>query len=389
MGEPCVIRIGYLAHDLGDAAVHRRVAMLRAGGADVALAGLVRGAGKVPDTGVDRPLVLGRSEDARLARRVPQIARISLFGIRRMMRHFGRVDAVVARNLEMLAVAERLVRQMRPRPRLVYECLDIHRLLTSPGLAGRVLREIEQRLAPSVDLVVTSSPAFVENHLGQRALYRATLLAENKVLNLNEKQAATAPTPSGSPWRIGWFGALRCRRSFEMLAALAERSAGRVEVVIRGRPSPAIFPDLPREAENRPHLRFEGPYRNPEDLARIYGEIHFSWCIDFYEEGANSAWLLPNRLYEGGFHGTVPIALERVETGRFLSRHGFGIRLGDSPMDDLTALFRDMTQERYACEVEKVRRQPAHLWEADRQECVALVEAIAGMAGGPDLQAAR
>ena len=42
------------------------------------------------------------------------------------------------------------------------------------------------------------------------------------------------------------------------------------------------------------------------------GDVHFTWAIDFYEAGANSDWLLPNRLYEGGAHGAVPIALAGV-----------------------------------------------------------------------------
>ena len=37
-------RIGYLAHDLADPAIARRVRMFALGGADVALAGLLRGA---------------------------------------------------------------------------------------------------------------------------------------------------------------------------------------------------------------------------------------------------------------------------------------------------------------------------------------------------------
>ena len=371
-------RIGFLAHDLADAAVHRRVTMLRQAGADVVVAGLMRGKADPPAVAGKLPLVLGRSEDARLVRRIPKIARITLLDVGRIARHFGRVDAVVARNLEMLTIGRQFVSQQSPRPRLIYECLDIHRLLTAPGPAGQMLRALEKRLGFSVDVVITSSPAFVENHLGKHALFDRILLAENKVLISDETPDPAAPTAPGPPWKIGWFGALRCRRSFEILAALAEQAEGKIEIVIRGRPSPAVFPDLAREVLGHPHLRFDGPYRNPEDLATIYGDVHFSWCIDFYEEGANSAWLLPNRLYEGGFHNTVPIALRAVETGRFMSRNGFGLLLDDPVPHQLEALFAKTTPARYRHEVERMVAQPRSLWQADGTECAALLEAIAG-----------
>ena len=86
---------------------------------------------------------------------------------------------------------------------------------------------------------------------------------------------------------------------------------GRFEIVLRGRPAYSEFTDFDGFVAAEPYLRFDGAYRNPEDLAAIYGEVHFSWAIDFFEEGLNSSWLLPNRLYEGCRYGAVPIAMRR------------------------------------------------------------------------------
>ena len=97
-----------------------------------------------------------------------------------------------------------------------------------------------------------------------------------------------------------WFGALRCTKSLELLAAFTRATQGRFEVVLRGRPARVEFDDFDGFVQAEPHMRFEGAYRNPGDLPSIYGEVHFSWAIDFFEEGMNSNWLLPNRLYEGG-----------------------------------------------------------------------------------------
>jgi hypothetical protein len=54
------------------------------------------------------------------------------------------------------------------------------------------------------------------------------------------------------------------------------------------------------------HVHYLGRYRNPSDLPTIYGDVHFSWAIDYYERGLNSAWLSPCRMYEGSLYGSVP-----------------------------------------------------------------------------------
>ena len=93
---------------------------------------------------------------------------------------------------------------------------------------------------------------------------------------------------------------------------------GRVEVILRGRPARDQFDDFGRQVAEAPHLVFAGPYRNPEDSPRIYGDVHFTWLPDFFEAGMNSQWLLPNRLYEGCCYSTVPLAMAGTETARFL-----------------------------------------------------------------------
>ena len=369
-------RIGYLAHDLADPAIARRVRMFALGGADVALAGLLRGASPPALPDAPDPLVLGASEDARLARRALSIAQVLSGGMAALEGRLAGADALVARNLEMLVVARALQRRMGDAPRLVYECLDIHRLLTAEGAAGRMMRAVEARLGRHVDLVITSSPAFVTHHLGRRFGAGSILIAENKVLT-EGPLPVPPPAPHAPPFRIGWFGALRCRRSFDLLAALAARLAGRVEVVIRGRPSPAVFPDLAAEVARSPFVRFDGPYVAAE-LPALYGSVHFSWCIDFYEEGHNSAWLLPNRLYESAAHLAVPVALKDVETGRFLQERGLGLVLNRHNLDSLVALFAAMTVARHAELRQEIAATPPDMWRAGPDECRALVAAVTG-----------
>ncbi|MDP2087565.1 MAG: glycosyl transferase family 1 [Gemmobacter sp.] len=374
-------QIGYLVHDLTDPAVQRRLAMLQAGGATVKLAGLSRGTVTIPDA-----LDLGSSADGKLATRALRVGGIVMGQRARLWAHLGAPDVLIARNAEMLAVAVSLLPGFARRPRLIYECLDIHRLLTAPSLAGKALRALEQRLAPHVDLVMTSSPAFVTHHLGA-VFGDRIMIVENRVLDLAEGAVDLRQIPprAGPPWKIGWFGALRCKTSLAVLTEAARLAAGQLEVVIRGRPSPAIFPDLPGQVARLPHVRYEGPY-DAAQLGPLYGQVHFAWCVDLYEAGANSEWLLPNRLYESIHNGCVPIARLGCEAGRFLVRHDIGVTLAGTSPPAVLRWLETLDVPAYRDLLRRQHRLPRHFWRADRADCAALVRALAG---DPSLPAER
>ena len=342
-----MLRILYLVHDLNDPAVRRRVLMLQAGGAEVVLAGFSRKANPLALVEGITPIDLGRTHDGRFLHRLASVGRAAFTLSGRLDRNF-RPDIVIGRNLEMLALAHRANALLGGSIPVVYECLDIHRLMLRGDVTGQALRAVERRLARRSALLVTSSPAFVRNYFerfGQADL--PWVLLENKVLDLADDRGSArfAPTPppaAGEPWRIGWFGALRCRKSLELLARLAGEMKGRVEIILRGRPARDQFDDFDRQVAEAPHLTFAGPYRNPEDLPRIYGDVHFSWLPDFFEEGMNSAWLLPNRLYEGCCYSTVPLAMAGTETARFLEEKGLGFTIAEPSSEALSRLAATM-----------------------------------------------
>jgi succinoglycan biosynthesis protein ExoL len=345
--------LAYLVHDLDDAAVRRRVDLLAGEGFVVGLGGFRRHAGAVSgslaagDQGVGQGagsiVNLGRTIDARLGQRAALVMRyvLSPGPLRRLC---GQAPVIVARNLEMLVLAARVRGR---RQRLVDECLDIHRLMLGTGRKSRLMRWIERRLLARTDLVIVSSPAFARDYFaGRQGRCDGVLLVENKVPAERRNEDAPGAGGAAEVRTIGWFGMLRCRKTLEQLAQVARESAGRIEVVIAGIPSPAEFPDFADRVAALPGLRYLGPFRQ-EDLARLYGAVDFVWAIDYFEEGLNSDWLLPNRLYEGLAHGVIPIALRHVETGRWLARHGVGL-LVDDPVAELPWLLADLTPSKQA-----------------------------------------
>ncbi|MEP9399389.1 glycosyl transferase family 1 [Mesorhizobium sp. KR2-14] len=377
-----MLHVLYLVHDLSDPAVGRRVAMLQAGGAEVSLAGFRRADKPAPGLEALAPIDFGSTRDGKFAQRLAAVGKAALvLGAR--LRKVRRPDVIIGRNLEMLALARRARSLFSAEVPIVYECLDIHRLLLGSGGISHAMRAAERRLGDDVSLLMTSSPAFVRNYFQRFDQIEApVLLLHNKVLELDRQPAARngAPPPApGDPWVIGWFGALRCRKSLELLAAFTRQAQGRFEVVLRGRPAYSEFADFDGFVAAEPHMRFEGAYRNPEDLAAIYGEVHFAWAVDFFEEGLNSSWLLPNRLYEGCLHGAIPIAMADTETGRFLAERQIGLRLEKASPDALATLLSNIDADGFAALRGGVTAQDRGTWVCDRQDCLALVERLRGL----------
>ncbi|MGD0864164.1 MAG: hypothetical protein ABSA49_01270 [Rhizomicrobium sp.] len=365
------MRIAYFVHDLNDAAVAKRLLMLKTAGLETVAAGFWRGAKPPLEIAGARTVPLGRTYDARLAHRSFAAACQALIS-RGVMRKVGPAHLFLARNLEMLAIAVAAKRHFRVPPAVVYEVLDIHRSLLSSSLTGKALRLLERVLMDRSDFLLTSSPAFLRAYFESpqfpdRRLPAAVI--ENKFLQLQprdrtDEDAQLAPGP---PWRIGWFGMIRCARSLDILRDLARRRPDLIQVEIRGRPAQSVFGNFEDRVRDVPSLSFGGPYA-PADTQWLYGSVHFNWAIDYFEEGANSEWLLPNRIYEGGSCNAVPIALRRTETGRWLKSLDLGVLLQD-PVSDLETFLEKLTPAGFEALKSAARHAPRSVFIADQSDC--------------------
>lgn len=371
------MRIAYLVHNLADPAVAKRVRMLAAGDVELRLFGFHRDAPVAQIEGID-VVDLGQTYDADFMQRCAMVARrgVDLRGWGEPLRG---CDVIVARNLEMLVLAAAARRRLAPRASLVFECLDVHRLLLSDGLVGAILRALERRLLQQVDLVIVSSPAFLHEYFmaRQRVGDLPALLVENKFVAPSAQEIEPPPLrtiAAGPPWHIGWFGMIRCRKSLDVLCAVAARRPDLLRVTIRGRPSYTEFQDFDAQIARTPGVTFAGAYR-PEQLASFYRGVHFNWAIDYFEEGANSRWLLPNRIYEGGAYRAVPIALPGTETAHWLERRGLGVVL--DPVEALESFLVGLTAEGYAVLQARSEAAPIGDFVADDRDSQRLLGALA------------
>lgn len=347
--------------------------MFAHGGADVRLLGFHRG-----DEAAVSYVDLGRTEDAKLLQRVLSVLK-ALVTLPRWAVELADADVVVARNLEMLVVAAAARRLAARHATLIYECLDIHRLMCGDGIPNKALRALERFLLHRVDGLMVSSPGFIREYFAKLgAPLPTTIVVENKV-GVNEKlPPREAPSlPAGPPWRIGWFGIIRCKRSLEMLIEACRQNPGLLEVVIAGRPARDIVGDLSRELPESGGVKYVGTFADETELAQLYRSTHFAWLVDFYEAGANSDWLLPNRLYRSVYYGAVPIALSGVENGRWLEKYRAGLRLDRVSAESIAAMLARLSTADYLRAKAELELIPTSAIVSEEAECFDLVRRLA------------
>ena len=178
-------------------------------------------------------------------------------------------------------------------------------------------------------LLVVSSPAFVDSYFGPIQHYRGkSFLLENKwpyeCLRAQSRQLPYSLSAEPTCWSIGWFGNIRCQQSLEILTELADALPDRVRIRIRGCVSLLGEKLLRDTIQGRNNMVYEGQYVAPQDLSTIYQNIHFNWCVDLSGHD-NSRWLLPNRLYEGGYFGVPAVAIAAHQTGQVVRQRQLGI----------------------------------------------------------------
>lgn len=338
-------RLAFFGHDSADAAIRRRLEAFTEDGIDVTGYMMHRGdPGDLSWANVD----LGQTRDGAFLHRFGSIfsgASIAAKDADRLLS----MDLIYARNLDMLALAFLTKRKLKLETPVVYESLDVHRLLSRTDALGRAMRMLEGRLLKRCAALVVSSPGFIDNHFNRHYPGRPTAyLIENRLV----AGADYGPRPSVEmnetrrPLQIGWVGILRCNRSLDLLASVADELGDRVHIHLHGIPARNEIPVFEPIIEPRENMTYHGRYRAPEDLAKIYEKLDVVWAGDFMEAGENSVWLLPNRIYEGGYYGVPSIAPEGTQTAAWIHQKAVGLTAAESLEESLPELIADLERDR-------------------------------------------
>jgi succinoglycan biosynthesis protein ExoL len=372
--------VAYFGPDLDDSVVRRRVAQWRHAGFKVLALAFSRNAGA--KSAPEEFVYLGHVMPLSRARRVIPL----VLAARRVLarrRTLAGVDLFIARNLDIALLALFARWSAGSSAPLIYEVLDINQSCTEPGWRGAFFRWIERRVLASTALLVVSSPHFATDYYEGLLRYRRQwFLFENKIPKWIRPPLLERPTPAPTVardpkrrWVIGLFGYLDDEKSWEILRGLAEALPDKVMIYVRGAPYTNF--DMNRflaDIDRLQNVSYGGPYRNPEEIAEVYGAVDIVWSMDFNSPNSNSKWLLTNGLYEAGYFGKPVLGLRGTAVGQVLESWGSGWCLDQPVATAVVDFIRKLSVEQYAAKCEELARlSPDCFMETDEIERIWLI----------------
>lgn len=404
----------FFGFERGDARIRKRIAAFQADGWEVLGFTFHRLRDRIDPSVFWENVEMGITENRRYVKRVFTLARslLILWNHRDRLRAARILYAVNADN-GLLALAARWFSRSRSwcLP-LVLEMADVQPAMLGRGMGPQVMRWAERLVLRRTALLVTTSPGFITNYFLPVQEYQGEVFfLENKVYPSSgmgagkpgaagdgafpEKPGAGLgnnggairihrqpghPVRGGKPWVIGYFGAFRCRRSLELIHGLAARFPEDVHFYLRGYASGAEATELERLMGGISNVEFGGAYDYPADLPGMYDRVDFNWAFDFTDSGGNSAWLLPNRIYEGGLFGCPVFAAADTETGRWAIAHEAGWTFDEPIHEKLAEFFRTVTLDNWLECRERCLELPREVTcgEADYEKLSGVFHQLAG-----------
>jgi succinoglycan biosynthesis protein ExoL len=310
-----------------DARIQRRLSALKGLGIDLDVLAFERDA--YPGRALSEFQSLGTIDHGRYPARVKAL----LAALPRVRAAAESADAVYSFGFDLHALAWMATRRLGRRLPLLYEVADINPLMVGSGATARIMRCIERRLIGDTQLVVVTSAAFISGfYRGVQKLTRLPhLLIENKP---NLESLVSAPSVHRSPsdpLTIGYFGIIRCQRSWEALQQIARRANGRVRIYLRG--VPLGIAGFERDCAASPWIEYGGPYVAPADLAEMYRRIDVSWIAHRVDDNNSLLWNRTNRFYEACAFQKPMVAQAGSQDGEVVSERQLGLSIDLSDVE--------------------------------------------------------
>ena len=121
---------------------------------------------------------------------------------------------------------------------------------------------------------------------------------------------------------IGYFGVIRCERSWHVLRRLAEQGNGRIHVYLRG--VPLNLPNFEQQAAESRWIQYGGPYVAPDELTDMYSRVDLLWVAHRVDDNNSLLWNRTNRFYEGCAFQKPMIGQAGTQDGAVIHDRGLG-----------------------------------------------------------------
>ena len=281
-------------------------------------------------------------------------------------------EVVYASGLDMALLV--LIAGIGLRKPIIVGIADIRAVQVAGGFSGKVMRWLEKQIMSRSRLLIITASGFFDGYYKEWLKVKIpTIVIENK-LERDPKLRSGIQEPLVSPvlvlnkqLRIGYFGVLRCKWSFEVLLALAKAKPNDVEIILAG--IPLIDEKFLTEVEKYPNVQYIGTYNSPEGLPTLYDKVDIVWACYPGPEIENPRWrwaqmiCRSNRFYESCFFKKPIISLGESGDGIEVEKHQIGkVLIDQSTVAVIKELSTITSQDLYLWKM-NLAKLPDHVYQ--------------------------
>jgi len=240
-------------------------------------------------------------------------------------KHSRKATHIYAFGLDMAIMGFIVTLVNSNNQKLVYEIGDIREIFLGNTVISKLLRQADKFVASHSFLMVVTSNFFIscyyKNRLGIQNLRFIEI--ENK---LDEKQFSHKPASlinnkNHKKIRLGYFGVIRCKQSWELLKDIAKHYH-HIHIVVYG--VPVHINMFHSDIENIKNIHYYGPYVYPDDLTKIYNNVDIVWELGIHGKD-NLKCAKRCRYYESLYFQRPMIAQRDTPGGDCIEKYDIGL----------------------------------------------------------------
>ncbi|SHG36152.1 hypothetical protein [Flagellimonas flava] len=189
-----------------------------------------------------------------------------------------------------------------PNAKIEYEISDIMWLYKT-GAQRKILSANDIFLAKRSNKVIFTSKGFYNSYYAKHVKPDKVLIKENKFKSYDK--VTSIEQIKSDKIRIAYIGAFRYSKIIEYLLKTVANNA-ELQLNFYGDGNQHIVETIKSNAASSENITYNGAFKNPDDLERIYEENNLNFVV--YDNTLdNEKVAMPNKFYESGFFN-VPIA---------------------------------------------------------------------------------
>jgi succinoglycan biosynthesis protein ExoL len=292
----------------------------------------------------------------------------------------GDSDVLYAFELDMLLIAWLAAKKKSAHVRFIYEVGDIRSVLVGDTLISYLLRWIERFLLRRINLLVVTSEAYLTEYYynlqGMRGIRYQIIenkLFSNGLFARKDGRELSASTKENR-LRIGYFGLIRCRKSWHVLKEVVKRANGRIRLYVRG--YFIEMHDVEEEMRSTGFVEYGGPFISPDELPSIYNKIDLAWIAHYHAE-SNTKWARGNRFYEACYFRKPMISQAGTQDSVAIARWRLGKNINLLDVERAIDEVLQINRSDFIKWQENLARLPEHvyLYTDEHEKLIRLIRA--------------